>query len=176
MVSVPIPDLVLGAEIGRGSHGVVLRGLRGGKAYAVKLPLTAETRADCESAYRRFLGEAAALARARHPALPAVLEVGRAGDVPYLVMELSAGETLAERLERGPLAEWEVVSLGARILGALDAIHVAGLIHRDVKPRNIVFDGDNEAARLIDLGSAVVAPGGALEVTRAYAAPEVLRE
>jgi signal transduction histidine kinase/serine/threonine protein kinase/CheY-like chemotaxis protein len=176
MVSVPIPDLELGSELGRGAHGVVLRGFRGGRTYAVKLPLDTTPPAGREVAYRRFLREAAALARVRHPSLPAVMEVGQAGDVPYLVMELSIGETLSERLERGALSETEAISLGAQLASALDAIHSAGLLHRDVKPQNILFDAATGAARLVDLGSAIVAPGSSpLTLTRAYAAPEVLR-
>src|SRR5262245_4461255 len=176
MVSVPIPDLELGSELGRGAHGVVLRGVRGGRTYAVKLPLDTTLPAAREVAYRRFLREAAALARVRHPSLPAVMEVGQAGDVPYLVLELSNGETLSGRLERGPLGETQVISLAAQLSSALDAIHSAGLLHRDVKPQNIVFDATSGAARLVDLGSAIVAPGSSsVTVTRAYAAPEVLR-
>jgi signal transduction histidine kinase len=176
MVSMPIPGLDLGTELGRGAHGVVLRGLRDGRAYAVKLPLETDVPAERDSAYRRFLREAAALARVRHPSLPAVMEVGRVGDVPYLVMELSTGETLADRLLRGSLSEREAISVAAQLASALDAIHAAGLLHRDVKPRNIVFDSLTGRARLVDLGSAVAAPGaGSPEMTRAYAAPEVLR-
>src|SRR3954464_648055 len=155
MVSVPIPDLELGSELGRGAHGVVLRGFRGGRTYAVKMPLDTAPAAGREVAYRRFLREAAALARVRHPSLPAVMEVGQAGDVPYLVMELSNGETLSERLERGALSEAEAISLGAQLASALDAIHGAGLLHRDVKPQNIVFDAATGTARLVDLGSAI---------------------
>lgn len=151
----------MGAELGRGAYGRVFRGVRDGKAYAVKVPLEPGSGAEPEVQYRRFLREAVALARVRHPSLPAVMEVGRSGGTPYLVMELAAGETLGERLSRSVLSESEVTALGAQIAGALDAIHQAGLIHRDVRPRNIVFDPATRVAKLVDLGSAALAHAGA---------------
>ncbi len=154
MVAVTIPRVELGPELGRGAYSVVLRGSRDGHEFAVKLPRRAATDAERELGYRRFLREAVTLARVRHPALPSVMEVGRADGMPYLIMELAAGQTLLERLKRGRLDQAEVLVLGAQIAGALDAIHAAGLVHRDVTPRNIVFDAVTGAARLVDLGSA----------------------
>lgn len=175
MAATSVPGIELGAELGRGSHSVVLRGTRDGRAYAVKLPLEAATDADRDVAYRRFLREAIALARARDTSLPEVMEIGRTKGVPFLVMELAPGETLAERLERGPLAATDVVGLGRQLAGALAAIHAAGLVHRDVKPRNIVFDASTGVARLIDLGSAALLHGAVgLVGTPAYSAPELL--
>ncbi len=174
MPAFAIRRMELGAELGRGAYSRVLRGVRDGTAYAVKVPLDPGAGSP-DMAYRRFLREAVALARVRDPALPAVMEVGRSEQTPYLVMELALGETLAERLSRGVLSEHEVIALGVRLAGALDAIHRAGLIHRDVKPRNIVFDPASGAARLIDLGSAALVHAGAeLVTTPAYAAPEAL--
>lgn len=154
MVAVTIPRVDLGPELGRGAYSVVLRGSRDGHEFAVKLPRRAATDAERELGYRRFLREAVTLARVRHPALPAVMEVGRSDGMPYLIMELAAGQTLLERLKRGRLDEADVLVLGVQIAGALDAIHAAGLVHRDVTPRNIVFDAVTGAARLVDLGSA----------------------
>lgn len=170
-----IPGIELGAELGRGSQSVVVRGTRGGRQYAVKLPLAAATGADRQVAYRRFLREAIALARARDASLPDVMEIGRAKGIPYLVMELATGESLADRLERGPLSESDTLGLALQIAGALDAIHAAGLVHRDVKPQNIVFDDRTGIARLVDLGSAGLLHGAVgLVGTPAYAAPELL--
>lgn len=175
MPAVAVRRIELGAELGRGAYSRVLSATRDGQVYAVKVPLESGTAASREMAYRRFLREAVALARVRHPSLPAVMEVGRSGGMPYLVMELAAGETLAERLSRGALSVREVIALGIQLAGALDAIHQAGLIHRDVKPRNIVFDPGSGAARLVDLGSAaLVYAGGELVTTPAYAPPEAL--
>ncbi|HVU03470.1 MAG TPA: ATP-binding protein [Polyangiaceae bacterium] len=175
MIAVSIPELRLGRELGRGAHSVVYQGVRDGRLYAVKLPVVVEPGIDHDVAYRRFLREAVALARLRDPALPFVMEVGRVDGVPYLVMELAAGETLAQRLARGPLTEAEVVRLGRQLASALSVIHAAGLVHRDVKPLNIVFDESTGTARLVDLGSATPRDGSSNEAaTRAYAAPEIL--
>ncbi len=109
-------------------------------------------------AFRRFLREAAALARLHHPSLPAVMEVGRANGVPYLIMELAAGQTLADRLELSSMGEGAVAQLALQLAGALEAIHAAGLLHRDVKPRNIVLRRRNRrgpAGRLRLGGSGV---------------------
>jgi signal transduction histidine kinase/CheY-like chemotaxis protein/tetratricopeptide (TPR) repeat protein len=175
MLPLLLPNLELGFELGRGAHSVVLRGRRNGSEFAVKLPLAAGTEAERDAAFRRFQREAVALARVRHPSLPAVLEVGRASGLPYLIMELVPGETLAERLARGPLPEAQVLTIAWQLADALEAIHSAGLVHRDVKARNVVFDSGTGAARLVDFGSAELARrSSSTSGTRAYSAPEVL--
>src|SRR5262249_19413769 len=126
MLLASIPGIELGAELGRGSHSVVLRGTRDGRVYAVKLPLDVATATEQDLCYRRLLREAAALARVRHPSLPEVMEIGRVRGIPYLIMEFAAGETLAERLERGPLSEAEVVGFARQVASALGAIHAVG--------------------------------------------------
>jgi signal transduction histidine kinase/CheY-like chemotaxis protein/tetratricopeptide (TPR) repeat protein len=121
--------------------------------------------------------EAVALARVHHPGLPAVLEVGEIDDLPYIVMELVEGETLAEKLHRGPLVDDEALDLAVHLVAALGAVHSVGLVHRDVKPRNIVMQGDGRV-RLVDFGFATPIEGVRHEDragTRGYAAPEQLR-
>src|SRR5262249_5294396 len=95
---------------------------------------------------------------------------------PYMIMELATGETLAARLMRGPMTETEVVELGRQLTSALIEVHKSGLVHRDVKPKNIVFDSVTGRMRLVDFGFAasidaafrIMEPVGTLE----YAAPE----
>src|SRR5689334_22333937 len=128
MAAVSIPEIELGAELGRGSQSFVLLGRRRGRDYAVKIPIDVATTSEREVAYRRFQREAIALARARDPSLPEVMEIGRSRGVPYLVMELASGETLRDRLERGSMSEAEIVMLARQVIGALEAIHAAGLI------------------------------------------------
>jgi serine/threonine protein kinase/CheY-like chemotaxis protein len=169
---IDIPGVELLDELGRGAHGAVYRARRGAEYYAVKVALAASD----PSAFVRFQREAIALARAKHPGLPRVLDVAKSG-APYLVMELVEGETLAARLARGTLSEEETRSLGLQLADVLAHIHRLGLVHRDVKPRNIIFDEKTGRARIVDFGIAIGTASNnfAAEGTVPYAAPEQLR-
>ena len=168
-----IPGVELGEELGHGAHSTVYRARVRDLPCAVKVPRT-------RGRWVRWVyREAVALARVRHPALPTVMEVGEAGDVPYLVLELVEGETLTERLARGRLSEPAVVDLALTLASALAAVHDAALVHRDVKPRNIIVERSG-AVRLVDFGFAAPvellrsgseSPAG----TPRYAAPEQFR-
>jgi len=82
--------------------------------------------------------EAAFLGEVRHPNLPEVFDVGADDDRAYLVMEALAGETLAEWVERsGPLPELDVLAVFWQVLSALQALHESGVVHRDLRPRNV---------------------------------------
>jgi len=163
-------------ELGHGTHSVVYRARRGDTFCAVKVPLRNETGSKLQILSRRFRREAMALARLRHPFLPRIMEVGTVDRMPYIVMELVAGETLAERLTRGRLTEEQAVELGSHLASALQVVHQNGLVHRDVKPRNIVFETATGRVRLVDFGFAasvdaafrILEPVGTLE----YGAPE----
>ena len=164
-----IPGIELGVELGRSAYSVVYRALarQGGKPCAVKV-------ARARGLWTRWAyREAVALARVRHPGLPAVIEVGEVDGLPYLVMELVVGKTLAERLYDGPLTWDEASALVARLAEVLGAVHGAGLVHRDVKPRNIVLEPSGNV-RLIDFGLAAPADllGYGSAGTPGYAAPE----
>lgn len=152
-----LSDIELLDELGRGVHSVVYRARRQSRYYAVKMPLFGNDDR-LEAVVKSFLREATALARVRHPALPTVMEVGWSKELPYLVMELVAGETLAARLRRGVLNEREVVDLGIQLADALHSIHKCGLVHHDVSTANILFDAHTDAVRLIDFGFAQAAP------------------
>ena len=143
----------LGAVLGRGGMGEVRAGwdLRLGRAVAVKtlLPGPAERRAG-----RGFAGEAAAAARLAHPNAVAVFDVGEDGGVAFLVMEQVAGPTLARELADGPLDAERVRRLGEDLLAALGVAHDAGVVHRDVKPSNILMALDG-SAKVADFGIAL---------------------
>ena len=128
----------------------------------------------------RFRNEARAAGRLSHPAIVAVYDVGEDGEVgPYLVFEYVAGSTLKQIIRgRGPLAPDAVVRLGRQIASALDTAHAAGIIHRDVKPDNILVSADGDA-KLADFGVARVPDAqltkeGQFLGTPCYAAPETL--
>ena len=114
-----------------------------------------------EDARRRFREEGCILANLRHPHLVQVLAVGETDTgAPFMVLELLPGQSLDERLRReGPLPWREVVELVAQAAGALEALNAAGVVHRDVKPSNIVQIGSATSrplVKLIDLGVAKV--------------------
>jgi serine/threonine-protein kinase len=139
-----------------------------------------------EAAKKRFLerfrNEARAAARLSHPSIVQVFDVGDDPEVgPYLVLEYIKGPSLKQVLrEKGPLAAPELVSIAHQLGEALDTAHAAGIIHRDVKPDNVLV-GEDGRAKLADFGVARV-PDAALTKegqflgTPCYAAPETLAE
>jgi eukaryotic-like serine/threonine-protein kinase len=166
-----IPGVETEGELGRGAFSVVFRARLAGRPCAVKVPRAAGR------SHAWFRREALAPARVKDPGLPAVMEVGEVDGTPYLVMELAEGETLAQRLRRGPFSEPEALGIAEQLCRTLAAVHRRGLVHRDIKPGNLVFDAGSGAVRLVDFGFAVQvdrpAPMDAAG-TRAYAAPEQL--
>jgi serine/threonine protein kinase/Tol biopolymer transport system component len=140
------------APLGAGGMGEVYRAkdTRLGREVAVKvLPqhLTAnpEIRA-------RFEREAKTISSLNHPHICTLHDIGREGDTDYLVMELVDGETLAQRLVKGTLPVADVLRIGAQIADALDRAHRAGVIHRDLKPGNVMLT--KSGAKLMDFGLA----------------------
>ena len=100
----------------------------------------------------RLVREARAAATLTHPHVCNLHDVGREGEVDYLVFEYVQGETLASRLNRGPLPTNEALSLAIQLADALDAAHRQGVVHRDLKPANIMLTG--AGAKLLDFGLA----------------------
>jgi eukaryotic-like serine/threonine-protein kinase len=102
---------------------------------------------------RRFEQEARAAAALNHPNILAVYQMGNFGGAPYLVSELLDGETLRDRLKRGPLPVRKVIDYGAQIARGLAAAHEKGIIHRDLKPENIFLTKDGQV-KILDFGLA----------------------
>jgi eukaryotic-like serine/threonine-protein kinase len=147
----------------------------------VALKRLAENLARDEDLRRRFVREARLAARLAHPNVIRVFDVGEDDGRPFIAMEYVEGETLAELLtRRGRLPPAEVASLGVQICAALAAAHAAGLVHRDVKPQNLILGRDG-SLRLGDFGIAVGHEGTQLTLvgtvlgTAGYLAPEQAR-
>ena len=130
---------------------------------------------------RRLAQEARALESFEHPGLIRLLDIGEAGDQAFIVMELITGVTLAEHLREGPLSTRATADLGARLADTLAYVHERGVVHRDVKPSNILLS-DTGDAWLGDFGIAILHDASALTVTGttigtvSYMAPEQLED
>jgi diguanylate cyclase (GGDEF)-like protein len=160
-------------ELGRGAHSTVYRVRKPGadNAYALKILDASPRSAQDLAAFRR---EAALLASVDHANLTAIHEVGTAGGRPYLVMDLVAGVSLASVLVAGALPADRVITLARDIAGPLGALHRRGIVHRDVKPDNLMVLPSG-TARLIDFslaGRETGDQGGPTVGTLAYASPE----
>ena len=105
---------------------------------------------------QRFEHEAKTISNLNHPYICVLHDIGHQDGVDYLVMECVAGETLAKRLEKGPLPLEQVVRYGAQVADALDKAHHEGIVHRDLKPGNIMLT--KSGAKLLDFGLAKPAP------------------
>ncbi|MBK7367346.1 MAG: serine/threonine-protein kinase [Candidatus Eisenbacteria bacterium] len=140
------------SPLGAGGMGEVYRArdTRLGREVAIKvLP---QHLSENEEVRARFEREARTISSLNHPNICTLFDVGREGDVDYLVMELVEGDTLAERLRRGALPTAELVRYGVQIADALDRAHRAGVIHRDLKPGNVMIT--RSGAKLMDFGLA----------------------
>ncbi|MDD7963900.1 serine/threonine-protein kinase [Actinomycetospora lemnae] len=170
----------LGRLLGRGGMGEVFHAWDTRRARWVALKLL-HPRFGADEAYRqRFRREAEAAAELREPHVVPVHDYGEIDGQLYLDMRLIDGTDLATLLRSGPLEPRRAVGLITQVAAALDAAHAAGLVHRDVKPSNVLV-GPDDFAHLTDFG--IARPAGSMSVaengmvigTLAYMAPERLR-
>ncbi|MGE0791491.1 MAG: protein kinase [Sandaracinaceae bacterium] len=193
----PFDDLAPGTEvggryrlervIGRGATGIVFEAshLVIGKRVALKClyPHYLET----PNAVERFLREAKIAATVEHPNVVAVFDGGRSNHTMFLAMELLVGETLGDRLERGPLAVREGLDLFLKLVDGIAAVHERGVVHRDLKPDNIFLPtpkGDRPTEpKVLDFGVSKLKEPGRKELTSLgtvlgtpyYMSPEQIR-
>ncbi|HUL58552.1 MAG TPA: serine/threonine-protein kinase [Anaeromyxobacteraceae bacterium] len=166
-------------ELGQGGFGVVFeardRELKRLVAFKAVRP-GARTRAATESEEALLRREADAVAQLSHPNIVTLHDVGTCEDGPYLILELLRGETLAQRLQRGPLPVREAVRVALAVGEALVHAHGQGVLHRDLKPSNVFLTGDGRV-KVLDFGLAHFfgAGGPAGSGTPGYMAPEQRR-
>jgi len=174
--------------LGEGGMGTVfsVEHVALGRQYALKVLRTRVIERDATAA-QRFLREARTAARVRHPNIVDVFDFGHLPDGrPYFVMELLEGESLADRVARGPLPPAEVVAIARQLGEALAAAHDRGIIHADVTPSNALVvhgvDPNGIHVKLVDFGLAELAGEGLRDDnpefvlgTPAYISPEQLR-
>jgi len=107
---------------------------------------------------QRFEREAKTISQISHPHICALYDVNREGETEYLVMEYLEGETLADRLSRGPLPAEHLLRFGIEIADALEKAHRQGIVHRDLKPGNVMLT--KSGVKLLDFGLAKFQAGG----------------
>jgi serine/threonine-protein kinase len=183
-------EFVIGKVLGQGGFGITYKGadtqLRryvaikeffpagaGRQTATVQAP-PGTAAADYEQARQGFVREAMTLARFNHPGIVRVFTVFEENNTAYMVMEFLEGQSLQKLLEtRGALPEAEAVRLVTQVAQALDTLHNARLLHRDVKPDNIILTGESPADRavLIDFGTAREFAGGLTKTMTALVTP-----
>lgn len=173
----------LDAKLGRGGMGIVWRAtdLLLGRNVAVKEVALDPALSEEEARHQRerTLREARAAAQLKHPHIIVVHDIVEDGELPYIVMELVEGGSLADRLSRtGPVDVAEAARIGIALVGALRTAHAAGVLHRDIKPANVLLEAPGGRPVLTDFGIAQVSGATTLTTTGSfvgspeYTAPE----
>ena len=165
--------------IGSGGMGIVLKGLDPALNRYVAIKVLRPSQAGAPQAQRRFEREGRAAAAIVHENVIAIHSVAQVNSIPYLVMPYFRGESLQSRIaRRGALRLKEMLRVGCQVAAGLEAAHSQGLIHRDVKPSNILLDEGVERLKLTDFGlvraldEVGITRTGTLAGTPEYMSPE----
>lgn len=165
--------------IGSGGMGIVLKGYQRELNRYVAVKVLSPHLATSGAARRRFEREAQATAAVVHPHVMAIHAVATNAKLPYLVMPLVACESLQQRLDRhGPLPLADILRIGMQAANGLAAAHAQGLVHRDVKPANILLEKSVDRVMLTDFGlaravdDATLTRSGVIAGTPTYMSPE----
>ena len=181
MASEKIGRYEVRAELGRGGMATVYRAYDPNFERDVAIKVLPEVFLHDPQFRVRFEREAKMIALLEHPAIVPVYDFGESESQPYIVMRYMSGGTMSERLKQGPMSLDETARLISRLAPALDAAHARGIIHRDIKPGNILFDQYGNAF-LSDFGIAhlgaegvTTMTGGSALGTPAYMSPEQIQ-
>lgn len=152
--------------LGSGGMGAVYRGRDEKLERDVAIKMLMDGLLTGEEARRHFRREALALAKLNHPRIAAVYDVGEQDGLDYIVMELVQGESLAAKLRSGPLEVKEATSIAVQVAEALEDAHEHGVIHRDLKPGNVMITPKGNA-KVLDFGIAklLAVPGAESTLT-----------
>ena len=168
--------------IGQGAHGIVLKGFQQELNRLVAVKVMAPHLASVVAARKRFAREARATAAIVHPNVMPILHVDSSGQLPFLVMPYVDCESLQDRLDReGSLPLLDVLRIVVQVARGLAAAHAQGLVHRDVKPANILLERGVERVMLTDFGlaravdDATLTRSGLIAGTPHYMSPEQAR-
>ncbi|MEK7327405.1 MAG: serine/threonine-protein kinase, partial [Chloroflexota bacterium] len=173
------------AELGRGGMATVYRGYDPQVKREVAIKVLPREFLHAPDFRTRFEREAQTVATLEHPAIVPLYDFGEdaIADQPYIIMRLMTGGSLADRLKQGPLPTTEAARIMTRLAPALDYAHSKNVVHRDLKPGNILFDSNNEPyisdfgiARLMSGGGATRGvTGSGIVGTPGYMSPEQAR-
>ena len=153
-------------ELGKGSMGVVYQAHDPHIDRLVALKALRQDRVSSEDFVQRFLKEAKAIGRLAHPNIVTVYDVGRDHGTIYIAMEFLEGNPLNEVIQGEKLGLEEIVNLGVQVAEALDYAHEKGIVHRDIKPTNIILTPDDQA-KITDFGIARIEDSSVTQQTQA---------
>src|SRR5215475_559019 len=146
-------SLEITALLGKGGMGEVYRARDSKLKRDVAIKILPDEFSRDPARLSRLQHEAEVLASLNHPNIAAIYDLEEAGGTRFLVLELVEGETLAERIQRGPIPIEEALEIGKQICEALEAAHEKGIVHRDLKPANVKITPDGRV-KVLDFGLA----------------------